>query len=651
MKSSSTTTTTHGSSSSGVFNAAHAHKERDADAFSIRDSQIESVNRMLNVKSVNDSKTNWQEVWKVLIFDQYCSTIIAPILTKGLLRQQGITLHLMLHSERQPIQDVPAIYFVMPTQDNIKRIAEDCRNHLYDSVYVNFATKVPTALLEELATLTIQYDVVHLVSKVHDQFLNYISLEKDLFVLNSPHSSYASFNNNAIKDTKAQENMDIVVDSLFSVLVTMGVVPIIRCPKNTAAEMIAQALEKKISQHLATSGNLFSANENSSGAMSIYQRPVLILLDRNIDLSVMMHHPWTYQALAHDILDMKLNRVKVEVTNDNQTKRVPYDLDSSIDTFWQNNTGAPFPNVAGEVKAAISDYTAEKEKIGYMTDVTDDSSTEPGKQASVENRAKGLGDLVSSLKEKKRLIDLHTNLATDLMKHIRDRQIDYFFSMEEAIITRSLVDKKELTSLITSPPFGKDGGRGTLEDKVRLFLIYFMSSKTVPEMEQFEEALKGMGADLKSIEYIKKNKAFKESLAIVNSSSQSSSATAKASGFLQMFTPVESFTNYFSQGVRSLLPKSKDLFVTRVVESIMDLKNTLDADYIYLDPKIQNKNNVTRRTSPFKDAIVFVVGGGNYVEYQNLQDFAKKQNKKIIYGTTELLTSKEFIEQTKELSL
>lgn len=30
-----------------------------------------------------------------------------------------------------------------------------------------------------------------------------------------------------------------------------------------------------------------------------------------------------------------------------------------------------------------------------------------------------------------------------------------------------------------------------------------------------------------------------------------------------------------------------------------------------------------KQQAPFQDAVVFVVGGGNYVEYQNLVDFIK----------------------------
>lgn len=40
---------------------------------------------------------------------------------------------------------------------------------------------------------------------------------------------------------------------------------------------------------------------------------VLILLDRNLDLIPMVAHSWSYQALVSDVLDIKLNRVAVDV--------------------------------------------------------------------------------------------------------------------------------------------------------------------------------------------------------------------------------------------------------------------------------------------------------------------------------------------------
>jgi len=86
----------------------------------------------------------------------------------------------------------------------------------------------------------------------------------------------------------------------------------------------------------------------------------------------------------------------------------------------------------------------------------------------------------------------------------------------------------------------------------------------------------------------------------------------------------------------------------------MEMKSDLGVEnYLYFDPKVQKKmrqSSIPRKNTPFKEAVVFVIGGGNYVEYQNLQEYAKKQPlKKIIYGSTEIVTANEFLKQLKVL--
>jgi hypothetical protein len=93
-----------------------------------------------------------------------------------------------------------------------------------------------------------------------------------------------------------QSAVSQIVDGLFSVLVTLGVAPIIRCPKGGAAEHVAAALEGKLRDHLKARSNLFS--EGASALAATLSRPLLVLLDRNFDLSVMLQHCWSYKPLV-----------------------------------------------------------------------------------------------------------------------------------------------------------------------------------------------------------------------------------------------------------------------------------------------------------------------------------------------------------------
>lgn len=82
----------------------------------------------------------------------------------------------------------------------------------------------------------------------------------------------------------------------------------------------------------------------------------------------MLSHSWTYQALVHDVLDMKLNRVTVEVSlhrrvgrtladrqspENGRLQKKSYDIDSK-DFFWAKNAGNPFPQVAEDIDSELS---------------------------------------------------------------------------------------------------------------------------------------------------------------------------------------------------------------------------------------------------------------------------------------------------------
>jgi hypothetical protein len=312
-----------------------------------------------------------EPIWKVLVFDNFGRDVISSVLRVQDLRNFGVTIHLNLHSPRHPIPDVPVVYLVEPTSENINIISADLSNNLYETAYVNFLSSVPRPLLEDFAALTAQNNTSEKIVQVYDQYLNFVVSEPDLFSLHLK-DAYYTLNSAQAADSAIESTIDRIVGGLFSVVVTMGSIPIIRCPKGNAAEIIAQKLDRKLRDHVLNSrdNNLFSGR--SSPAVS-QTRPVLIILDRNIDLVPMLSHSWTYQSLVHDVLGMRLNRITVETVEDGgKVGKKSYDLNSN-DFFWARNAGVPFPQVAEDIDAELTKY---KEDVTEITNKTGASSLE-----------------------------------------------------------------------------------------------------------------------------------------------------------------------------------------------------------------------------------------------------------------------------------
>lgn len=168
--------------------------------------------------------------WKILIYDAHTRAIISPLLSVSQLRSRGVTLHLLLHSDREPIPDVPAVYFVRPTQENLGAIARDCSRHLYQRAHLHFSTRMERPVMEEFARLVVNTGGLDSIASVHDQFVEFACLEERLFSLNVP-QSYVLYNNPGSTEADMEAAMNGVAGGLFSVVATLGSVPVIRCPR------------------------------------------------------------------------------------------------------------------------------------------------------------------------------------------------------------------------------------------------------------------------------------------------------------------------------------------------------------------------------------------------------------------------------------
>lgn len=627
-------------------------------AVSLREKQIASLRRMVNLNSnVGSTNVGSETTFSVLIYDKHGQDVISPLLSVKDLRGMGVTLHMLLHSERGEVPDVPAIYFCQPTEENLVRIGQDFADGLYSSYFLNFISPISRQKMEDLALAALHAGCQANIKKVYDQYVNFICLEDDMFTLKHQGAealSYYAINRGDVKDSDIDLIMDSIVDSLFSVFVNLGQVPIIRCQRGNAAESVGERLDKKLRENLRDTRNSFftgfSTDSFAAGQLS-FQRPLLVLVDRNVDLATPLHHTWTYQALAHDVLNLSLNRVTVTEQDGthptNRTKTKEYDL-NNLDLFWDAHKASAFPDVAAAVEKELEYYkTAETHVKSLKNDLPDEDAID----LLSDNTAK-LTSAITSLPElikKKANIDKHMSIAMALLNSIKSRKLDVYFEMEEKIMGRTTLERPVLEII-------KDPECGSPKDKLRIFLIMYLCSNNMTDVEfnEYVTALTEAGADTKAMSYMKRWKSLMKITAGAGLSEYTGGVAKTVSMFSKLMNQGSALV---VEGVNFVLKENK-LPITRIVDHLMELKNSEEEkEYRYFDPKLlrpsDNSAATPRTRTPFQDAVVFVVGGGNYMEYSNLVSYARKKtgsaNKRIIYGCTDVVNAEQFLGQLTKL--
>eukprot|EP00033_Pygsuia_biforma_P004707 GCRY01005160.1.p1 GENE.GCRY01005160.1~~GCRY01005160.1.p1 ORF type:complete len:601 (-),score=147.60 GCRY01005160.1:138-1940(-) len=567
--------------------------------------------------------------WKVLVYDRKSRDIISLLLNVKEMRELGVTLHFLLQSHRDSISDVPAIYLVEPSPDNLKRIALDANSGLYHSMFLNFSYSIPSERMKLFCEQFESEASVAKIAKVYDQALNYVTLESNLFSLNE--SNTLSRLMGPHSDEEVSDCLDKITEGLFCVFATLGIVPYIKCAPGGAAEEIAKRIEKLFQERTL-------AHHRGQ-----FERPVLIMMDRTLDLPAALHHAWAYSSLLHDLFNMHNNRVAVDVAEKvgEKTTTSTYDLDDT-DSFWRTNACSPFfPTVADSMEAAVAEYKARMDQLHLSPD-------DLGEIGEHTQRLASAMDSLPEMTERKKQIDRHTNLTSAILEQIKARDLVEFYALEENILS---TDSASVGKYRTQVQELVARGAGNAEDQLRLVLLFLLRAGD-DAYQELKQLLESRGIDTNSLGFLRRNMLLGSGLTSSKGTSSSgasfsSSSSSSASSFFKHMA------SGLQDGLKSIISANKTLGIVRIVESIMNGKSFPLADaFKTIDPKLMGRPGKLKASTGFTQAVVFMVGGGTYAEYVDLQAFAAKDTripKSIVYGATDLVSPTHFVRQLQEL--
>lgn len=543
--------------------------------------------------------------------------------------------------------------------------------------------------------------------------MNYITLEDNLFTLEIPKVTRLLFSSPELPSPSAV--IDSTASGIFSVLMSFGCcAPIICSPsssssENSLAKGVCSKLESRIKNHLINTKSPLSLSNPSASPNQ--PRPLLLVVDRRIDLAGPLKHSSAYNALIDEILGLNSNQIQIAATGKT------FDIDKR-DWFWRENSTKVFPKVAEAVESALKTYKTEYDRVLQTTPgMTEDlmknaavTTADPAIPAATSSSAmtpeqlKIAINVLPELTERKKLIDTHLQISTALLDSIKTRDLGTLFSLEEDIVTGAaasssavssspssttvLTSSEEILSTLKNPKIGN------AQDKLRLLLIYLIYnfrsvSSTKLNVNFIQEALdtlKPAGDDLKTFQNvltILTNNSQSQTSAFLaeNVSKANSAAASKATSPVEQqprqqqpitltssitsdfFNRLSSTTNVLVSSVKSLMPNggNSESPLTKIVDSAYAqvTGNKLQGSVVTcIDPR-PNRNSQAAAAAyssvsvSVDHIILFVIGGAAYSEYDHLLEHFNRnkslQNLKFTFGVTEVLNPKKFLHQLSEI--
>ena len=590
----------------------------------------ESVNLVTSMKdtlekifNLNSDNTELEEslkyCFKILLFDDKVFNILSPLLKIYYLREFNISLTMNIKDSREKMPDIMAIYIITPTKENFNTLFEDIKNQIFDNFYINFisfdnSNNKMTSLLNEFyqkvsnlenCDSIFNISIIPIdISLYHPKIFSF-NIKKPYLLLNTPNAS----------DEFYQNYISSVSYGLFSLLYLMKSYPIVKYHNGFFGDDII----KRIQSHF---NYLFEKVPECKEKFSIVknnQHTLLLILDRDIDLPIMLHHACSFGAMINDHIGI----------NNSQ-----FELDPVNDYIWNTKLHEVFIDVGEYI---FKEYKKFYKDMDYL-----DKVSRPKDIEQLQDESQQLAKSIESLRDKKIIGNILSQLSKvyeNLSNIQKNKKLDQIFSMECNLlkkrekITENL--KNEFYKLIKYYKEEKD--EETKDDIYRICLLYYLcNSKNISknELNNLDEYI--LNKD--SINYLKKK--IEENYLRDPNKKFNQNNNGMMSGIFSAFNTISSYA------VSSLMTieqpsVSADLVYKLVKNQNIQNWNTYSFHKKSVEKEMKNYN--------YNNVICFFVGGGSLGEYEYIYDLLSQYNYNIYYGADCIYRPSEFLQNLEEL--
>jgi len=483
-----------------------------------------------------------------------------------------------------------AIYLVYPSEENLNIIVNELNKNIFDNIYINFIDRVDDHVFQGFFSNLISTNKYQRIYKISVHPIDFMMYHPKLFTLNIE-NSYKFLNSPNINELQFNNFYGRIGRGLYNLLYTVKSIPIIKYRQNWFANSIVNVIQENFNY-------LFDKFPELKDDFPRKNNSLLIILDRDTDLPIMLHHSGSLGSMLNDLLGISRRK------NDSK-----FEIDPHVDYIWNTYLTMDYPSAHNKIS---EDLKAIIEQTNFLND----------KECNNDNFGKVSEQINSTLDNmrditiKQTVLKNHANSAEKLSSEIRSRFLDKFYDLEFTLLSNRKVTKDVYKRLVEVLGL-KSTNSNIKNDCIRLILIYYLIQNKLSndELKVIENLFTEFNLSKISFEYLKEKKSFEESLKKDNNADNEFS-----NGFFSYFA---NKSKNLIKGVSSLMSHEQPSAVADIVKSLSSNQtiNNFCSYNLLKKCLVENINN------NFEQIIVFMVGGGSLAEFEYIDQLLKQNHK------------------------
>ncbi|EDO39542.1 predicted protein [Nematostella vectensis] len=524
---------------------------------------------------------------KVLLMDKETTGIVSMVYSQTEVLQKEVYLFERVDTPgRETMKHLKAICFLRPTPENIDHLCSELKSPKYGVYYIYFSNFVPKASIRALA----EADDQEVVREVQEYYADYFAISPHVFSLNSPAS---------MKGGQWDiDSLDRSCEGVLALLLSLKKCPMIRYQQSSE---VAHRLAERIRQKINGEAKLFDFRRPDVP-------PLLLILDRRDDPVTPLLNQWTYQAMVHELLTIRNNRVDLSKCPDVARDLQEVVMSAEHDEFYQKNMYLNFGEIGQNIKTLMDDFQQHVKSNQKLESISDMKNF-------VEN--------YPQFKKMSGTVSKHVTMVSELSRLVSDRCL-----LDVSEIEQELACQNDHSAALQNIRRLMANDKVSELDLLRVVMIYALRYErhTNNDVSTLVNMLarRGVGEQYKRL---------------VPAIVQYAGRSVRGSDlFGQNKTPLSLTRKILKglKGVENIYTQHAPL-LSETIDGL--IKGRLkDAQFPYM-------GHAQLRDRP-QDIIVFIVGGATYEEAQAVYNINKTQpGIKVILGGTTIHNCRSFLEE------